>query len=358
MKKLVLLLIASCVLVFSLLGWKILSYEQGQIDLHPEADFYILYPDKVEAYQLKDYQPSLLSTQKMKSEQYLGSGRNHILQDRYLIYSNDGYKSFSENIVSIDFQTGNISRQPSSDYSYISGADAQHFYTAGSYHSLTMFDEKGKKVLQQKLDDHFIFQQGILPTSRGDIYLNGYEYDPDKPGSRENMLYVLDKTDLAFKEKIPFDNHAIVESGLVVADTLYLPVSYYFQEPDQMTPSYDILTYRPEDKAWGKIELSKPETFLIHTSFADRYLLIEHDGLNEKEVQFTVLDLETGNQAFLGLGTLGDQVGALSEIRFLDQHHLLFVYDDHLTIYNWQTAEIISQTTLSSDYISGIWINP
>ncbi len=357
MKKFLIAFLTIFTLVVGFLTWKFLSYSHGKLELHQEASFYILYPDKVEAFQLDNGKPELLATQKMESDQYFGMGENHILHNRYLVYSNDGIKSLGENIVSIDFETGKITRQPSKYYSYITGADSHFLYTATSFRGITAFDSKAKQVKQATLPENFLIEPALITSDDEPLFINGFEYtigQPDK--TRKNMLYVLDKDQLAVQEKIPYDNSAITSSGKLVDGVIYLPVRTYAPSADEEQPSYDLLTYDIQDKKWDELALTKPSPITIHAAYSDRYLLIEHDSGEEKEIRLTVLDLATGNQAFFAHPVLSSYYYSISDVRFLDEETLLIIYGDQLLIYNWKTAETLSQTILSSEYISGIWI--
>lgn len=153
MKKLIYLLSLITIFVLGFLGFKLLNYQQASIELQENATFYIISPDKIEAFQLSNGVPSLISSQDMEQENYFGSGRTSILQDRYLMFSNNEAKSISENIVSLDFQEGKITRSPTKYFSYINGSDQDYFYTL-SANRLTAFDTNGNEVKHLELPIH------------------------------------------------------------------------------------------------------------------------------------------------------------------------------------------------------------
>ncbi|MGB4962899.1 MAG: hypothetical protein WBO60_08350 [Streptococcus suis] len=42
----------------------------------------------------------------------------------------------------------------------------------------------------------------------------------------------------------------------------------------------------------------------------------------------------------------------------MDNRRLMMILSDTLIIYDLQTKKITNKTTLSEDYVSGVWVNP
>lgn len=222
MKKLLICIVLLSCLVFPFIGWKLYAYQHNKISLTENADFYLVYPGKVEAFQLNGQEPELLHTQKMNSEGYFGSGENYVIDNRYLVFANDQQKFINDNLISIDFNTGTVLRKPSQYSSYISGTDGQDFYTAGPYHILAQFDKQFETRQTHVLNDDFIPNDPVM-VDQTSVYLTGFVKDFTPEGPEENVLIVFDKKDFSKQEVFKYDNTITTGEGLLVNGTIYLP---------------------------------------------------------------------------------------------------------------------------------------
>ena len=75
-------------------------------------------------------------------------------------------------------------------------------------------------------------------------------------------------------------------------------------------------------------------------------------------ISFTIYNTETGEQVFHSLKELNPRPHYLEHVRQMDNRRLMMILSDTLIIYNLQTKKITNKTTLSEDYVSGIWVNP
>ncbi|HFI0037776.1 TPA: hypothetical protein ACGOZY_000268 [Streptococcus suis] len=358
MKKLIICIVLLSCLVFPFIGWKLYAYQHNAITLTSEADFYLVYPGKVEAFQLNGQEPELLHTQKMNSEGYFGSGENYVIDNRYLVFANDQQKFINDNLISIDFNTGTVLRKPSRYSSYISGTDGQDFYTAGPFHNLAQFDKQFETGQTQVLNDDFIPNAPVM-TDQTSVYLTGFVKDFTQEGPEENVLIVFDKKDFSKQEVFKYDNTIATGEGLLLNGTIYLPnLGKKTSEYENIEQSSELLTFDTKTRTFSSITLEHPSPSTLHTLKDQKLLLIEHQNGMFSPLSFTIYNTQTGEQSYQTLKDLNPRPHYIDHIRQIDDKHLMIILANQLLIYDMKSQKIISQTTLSEDYVSGVWINP
>ncbi|HEM5271030.1 TPA: hypothetical protein U1353_000571 [Streptococcus suis] len=358
MKKIIICIALLSCLVFPFIGWKLYAYQHNKISLTENADFYLVYPGKVEAFQLNGQEPVLLHTQKMNSQGYFGSGKNYILEDRYLVFGNDHQKFIHDNLISIDFQDGTVLRKPSKHSTSISSTDGQSFYTAGAYHHLVQFDKQFEATQTLALNDDFILH---APVYVGDtsVYLTGVVRELNQDGTEENVLIVFDKKDFSKQEIFKYDNSIATGDGLLVNGTIYLTI-FGKRAPeyeDGQVPN-ELLTFDTRSKTFSSIKLEHPSPSTLHALKDENLLLIEYQNGMFSPLSFTIYNTQTGEQSYHTLKDLNPRPHYIDHIRQIDDKRLMIILANQLLIYDMKSQKIVSQTTLSEDYVSGIWINP
>ncbi|WP_105114256.1 hypothetical protein [Streptococcus suis] len=358
MKKLILSIFLLSCLVFPFLSWKLYVYQHNKISLDENADFYLIYPGKVEAFQLNGQEPQLLHTQKMNSEGYFGSGKNYILEDRYLVFANDQQKFINDNLISIDFNTGTVLRKPSKYSSYISGTDGQDFYTAGPYHHLVQFDKQFENIQTLVLNDDFIPNAPVM-ADQTSVYLTGFVKDFSQNGTEENVLVVFDKKDFSKQEVFEYDNTLATGDGLLVNGVIYLPsLGKKTSSYEGIQQSSELLTFDTKTKTFSSVTLEHPSPSTLHALKDENLLLIEHQNGMFSPISFTIYHTQTGEESYHTLKDLNPRPHYIDHIRQIDDQYLMMILANQLLIYNMKTQKIVSQTTLSEDYVSAVWINP
>ncbi|HFI0936796.1 TPA: hypothetical protein ACGO17_001170 [Streptococcus suis] len=358
MKKIIICIALLSCLVFPFIGWKLYAYQHNKIGLTENADFYLVYPGKVEAFQLNGQEPELLHTQKMNSEGYFGSGENYVIDNRYLVFANDQQKFINDNLISIDFNTGTVLRKPSQYSSYISGTDGQDFYTAGPFHTLAQFDKQFETVQTHVLNDDFIPNAPVM-TDQTSVYLTGFVKDFTQEGPEENVLIVFDKKDFSKQEVFKYDNTIATGEGLLLNGTIYLPnLGKKTSEYENIEQSSELLTFDTKTRTFSSITLEHPSPSTLHTLKDQKLLLIEHQNGMFSPLSFTIYNTQTGEQSYQTLKDLNPRPHYIDHIRQIDDKHLMIILANQLLIYDMKSQKIISQTTLSEDYVSGVWINP
>ncbi|MGU7901149.1 hypothetical protein ACS6ZL_06060 [Streptococcus suis] len=358
MKKIIICIVLLSCLVFPFIGWKLYAYQHNKISLTENADFYLVYPGKVETFQLNGQEPVLLHTQKMNSEGYFGSGENYILEDRYLVFGNDHQKFIHDNLISIDFTDGTVLRKPSKHSTSVSGTDGQSFYTAGAYHHLVQFDKQFEATQTLALNDDFILH---APVYVGDtsVYLTGVVRELNQDGTEENVLIVFDKKDFSKQEVFKYDNSIATGDGLLVNGTIYLTI-FGKRAPeyeDGQVPN-ELLTFDTKSKSFSSVTLEHPSPSTLHALKDENLLLIEHQNGMFSPLSFTIYNTQTGEQSYHTLKDLNPRPHYIDHIRQIDDKRLLIILANQLLIYDRKSQKIVSQTTLSEDYVSGVWINP
>ncbi|HEM3725498.1 TPA: hypothetical protein U1D16_000885 [Streptococcus suis] len=358
MKKIIICIVLLSCLVFPFIGWKLYAYQHNAITLTSEADFYLVYPGKVEAFQLNGQEPQLLHTQKMNSEGYFGSGKNYILEDRYLVFANDQQKFINDNLISIDFNTGTVLRKPSKYSSYISGTDGQDFYTAGPYHHLVQFDKQFENIQTLVLNDDFIPNAPVM-ADQTSVYLTGIVKDFSQNGSEENVLVVFDKKDFSKQEVFEYDNTLATGEGLLVKEQIYLPsLGKKTSSYEEIQQSSELLTFDTKTKTFSSVTLEHPSPSTLHALKDENLLLIEHQNGMFSPISFTIYNTKTGEESYHTLKDLNPRPHYIDHIRQIDDQYLMIILANKLLIYDMEAQKIVSQTTLSEDYVSAVWLNP
>ncbi|HEP1812825.1 TPA: hypothetical protein VB844_001461 [Streptococcus suis] len=358
MKKLILSIFLLSCLVFPFIGWKLYAYQHNKIQLTENADFYLIYPGKVEAFQLNGQEPQLLHTQKMSSEGYFGSGENHVIDNRYLVFGNDHQKFVHDNLISIDFQNGTVLRKPNKHSTSISGTDGKSFYTAGAYHTLAQFDKQFEISQTHILNDDFIPNAPVM-VDQTSVYLTGIVKDFSQNGSEENVLVVFDKKDFSKQEVFKYDNTIATGDGLLVNGTIYLPIfGKKVLEYKDIQQSSELLTFDTKTKTFSSVTLEHPSPSTLHALKDEKLLLIEHQNGMFSPISFTIYNTQTGEESYHTLKDLNPRPHYIDHIRQIDDQLLMIILTDQLLIYDMKDQKIVSQTTLSENYVSAVWINP
>ncbi|HEM6089131.1 TPA: hypothetical protein U2B88_001153 [Streptococcus suis] len=358
MKKIIICIVLLSCLVFPFIGWKLYAYQHNKIQLTENADFYLVYPGKVEAFQLNGQEPELIHTQKMGSEGYFGSGENYVIDNRYLVFANDQQKFINDNLISIDFNTGTVLRKPSRYSSYISGTDGQDFYTAGAFHTLAQFDKQFETGQTQVLNDDFIPNAPVM-ADQTSVYLTGFVKDFSQNGPEENVLVMFDKKDFSKQEVFKYDHTIATGDGLLVNGTIYLPnLGKKTSEYTDIEQSSELLTFDTSSKTFSSIKLEHPSPSTLHALKDQKLLLIEHQNGMFSPLSFTIYNTQTGEQSYHTLKDLNPRPHYIDHIRQIDDKRLMINLANQLLIYDMEAKNIISQTTLREDYVSGVWINP
>ncbi|WP_105146216.1 hypothetical protein [Streptococcus suis] len=358
MKKIIICIALLSCLVFPFISWKLYAYQHNKIGLTENADFYLVYPGKVEAFQLNGQEPQLLHTQKMSSEGYFGSGENYVIDNQYLVFANNQQKFINDNLISIDFNTGTVLRKPSQYSSYISGTDGQDFYTAGPFHTLAQFDKQFETIQTLVLNDDFIPNAPVM-VDQTSVYLTGFVKDFTQEGPEENVLIVFDKKDFSKQEIFKYDNSIATGDGLLVNGTIYLTI-FGKRAPeyeDGQVPN-ELLTFDTRSKTFSSIKLEHPSPSTLHALKDENLLLIEYQNGMFSPLSFTIYNTQTGEQSYHTLKDLNPRPHYIDHIRQIDDKRLMIILANQLLIYDMKSQKIVSQTTLSEDYVSGIWINP
>ncbi|HEL2278186.1 TPA: hypothetical protein TZI89_000649 [Streptococcus suis] len=358
MKKIIICITLLSCLVFPFIGWKLYAYQHNKISLTENADFYLVYPGKVEAFQLNGQEPQLLHSQKMNSEGYFGSGENYVIDNQYLVFANNQQKFINDNLISIDFNTGTVLRKPSQYSSYISGTDGQDFYTAGPFHTLAQFDKQFETRQTLVLNDDFIPNAPVM-VDQTSVYLTGFVKDFTQNGSEENVLVIFDKKDFSKQEVFEYDNTIFTGPGILTKGTIYIPsFGKKALEYEDIQESNELLTFDTKTKTFSSVTLEHPSPSTLHALKDENLLLIEHHNGMFSPLSFTIYNTQTGEQSYHTLKELNPRPHYIDHIRQIDDKRLLIILANQLLIYDMKSQKIVSQTSLSEDYVSGVWINP
>ncbi|HFI0150814.1 TPA: hypothetical protein ACGO3A_001748 [Streptococcus suis] len=355
MKKITISLACLFSIAIGIIAWNLYHYKHGSFKLEPKADFYLIYPDHIESYELTGNQTSLLSSQKLPNEDYFGSGANFSLEDNTLVYSDEGYKFSIGTIVTIDFDRGKIHRQPSKYATLISGSDGRYFYTAGVFDKVVQFDSQLKLVNEADLPE-FFNPTGNIQVDQEMIYLVGTENNPDDPENWKNQLVWIDKKSMKLAGSLHLDRKMTVQEGYLLNGILYLPIIANTADDYTMSESKQVLTFDTRTKKFATIDLENPAPTRIYPLNSSHTILIEHDGYTTEDIRFTIYDTKTDQESIHVFPDIMYDYPAISHLEALDDERLLFIVGDQLYLYNWKTKTILNQLTLPSEYLTGMWM--
>jgi len=119
-----------------------------------------------------------------------------------------------------------------------------------------------------------------------------------------------------------------------------------------------LLTFDTSKRTFSSITLEHSSPSAIYPLKDKNLLFIEHTDYQFSPISFTIYNTETGEQVFHPLKELNPRPHYLEHVRQIDNRRLMMILSDTLIIYDLQTKKITNKTTLSGDYVSGVWVNP
>ena len=119
-----------------------------------------------------------------------------------------------------------------------------------------------------------------------------------------------------------------------------------------------LLTFDTSKRTFSSITLEHSSPSAIYPLKDKNLLFIEHTDYQFSPISFTIYNAETGEQVFHSLKELNPRPHYLEHVRQMNNRRLMMILSDTLIIYDLQTKKITNKTTLSEDYVSGVWVNP
>ncbi|MBM7313954.1 hypothetical protein JN540_00680 [Streptococcus suis] len=356
MKKLIALIITLIIACIGILFWNFTSYKQEPLPIQADADFYIVHTNAISAYRLNGDTIETLKSTKMWISDQIAWRSARTVDQRYLIMSEDGVKSFGESLIKLDFQDATIQRRATRHFSHVTGTDGKYFYT-NDYGQLTKFDNDLKEVKAHVFkEDHFPEQN--INVYKDKIYMTG-SIRTSKPGedwTAKNVLFIFDKENLDLLDTVEIDQDLSTINSQIVGDKLYLPIAAYQEDQQNFIRSYDIAVFQLDTLDMQKITLDTHSPEVIHPIEDQDLLFIEHSSYEHGQLLATIYDTKTGQESLHDFSQF-DPDGSywISSVKQVDAERLVITIGDHLLLYNWKTKTVLSQVRTEFEAISGLW---
>nr|WP_255199032.1 hypothetical protein [Streptococcus suis] len=121
--------------------------------------------------------------------------------------------------------------------------------------------------------------------------------------------------------------------------------------------SSELLTFDTKTKTFSSVTLEHPSPSTLHALKDQKLLLIEHQNDMFSPISFTIYNTQTGQESYHRLDELNPRPYYIDHVRQLDGNRLLLILAGKALIYDWQAKKVLSQTILSENYVSGVWVN-
>ena len=344
-----------------------------QFSVTDDADFYVVYTDSINSYQLDGGSISEMSSSQLPVAEFVNTWFSKgEFAGRYLVFSEDELKGESHKpaIVSIDFEKGSVKKTPTSYFAYTgAGTSDQYFYTFqattedGGLHA---FDQQGKHV------DSYVFDESTTPASQfagrdGRLYLSATQETSDGMHYEHKLFTFEEKAgQLTQVDELLLDDDSEwlygFTSNELIDQKLFLPVTArrnratYESIPDNRVLVLDLIS-----KEKNFIELPESYPNLIFKSKNLEHLMVVHESSMLGKVGLSVVNTTSQESYFLDIG----QALHVNELDTIDivsvnttkDNKLLVLAGDTLLAYDLDSGQLLSTLEVgSNDESSGIYI--
>ncbi|WP_251421046.1 MULTISPECIES: hypothetical protein [Lactococcus] len=359
------LLLLSC-LAAVVLGIKILFFnnKEANFKIASNADFYIVSNNNIKSYKVENNTPKLLHTDKLAiAEDVNGWFSKGEIQNRYLIFSEGHSKSAkkNENILSIDFEKGEVVKRSSNKYAYTgAGSTTDYYYTfqaTGDDGFLYSFDKNGKEI------DSYKFTSSALPStqftgSKGKLYMI-ITQENQKSKIFESSLYTFnDGNNLKVLEKQNIDDNSEYLYDFTslekIEENLYSPVtSRRNRKTFEVTPDNRIMKFDLKNNEKSFITLKENYPNLIYKSKSENYLITVHEPNMLQKSGFSVINTKNNENYFVDVSDiLNSKIYEESNIWTLNttkDNKLIILAGNSVLLYDLDNKTLLSETKIFND---------
>ena len=337
-----------------------------QFSIQSDVDFYLLGYHSVEGYNFKDNSFEKVSDEKIEivKGQINQVVKRAEISNRYLLFSEEGPPlGVVGRIISVDFETGKIHYNKTSDYAFsTAGVSPKYYFTSEANTDdsfIAVFDTNLKEV------DKYIFKNSVFATdfsNDGDnIYFLGVDVK-----SNDNYPTYLHHFSLKNK-KLQFENKEILyddpnltyffDDSIVKGKQLY-----------SVSGGYRINSTK-EKVLWGKVfhydmESGLKEFFDLDEigpvniiELGENLLAIEHERNVSGKIAFSLFDLTSHKSSFVNLSQFGLSVETdyIKDIKLIQDNILLVLAGNKLIAYDINENTIILEKIVDEDMFH-IWL--
>lgn len=337
-----------------------------QFSIQSDVDFYLLGYHSVEAYNFKDNSFEKVSDEKIEivKGQINQVVKRAEISNRYLLFSEEGPPlGVVGRIISVDFETGKIHYNKTSDYAFSSaGVNPDYYFTSDANTDdsfIAVFDTNLKEV------DKYIFKNSVFATdfsNDGDnIYFLGVDVK-----SNDNYPTYLHHFSLKNK-KLQFENKEILyedpnltyffDDSIVKGKQLY-----------SVSGGYRINSTK-EKILWGKVFHYDMESGLKKffdldeiapvniIELGENLLAIEHESNDSGKIAFSLFDVTSHKSSFINLSQFGfsAETDYIKDIKLIQDNILLVLAGNKLIAYDISENTIILEKIVDEDMFH-IWL--
>lgn len=367
----------SIVFIFLLLCWmlfRLISPQKQQFTVNQTADFYLVNSKSIQSYQLQNDQFQLTKTEDVSIAEdvnfWFPQGR---FDNRYLVFSsgNTRGKASTQNIVSLDFQTGDIRKTSTPFYAYSgAGVSDKFFYTGQTTTEdgvLSMFDISGKLITQKTFSESTSFP--IQFHGRGNrLYLGLGFHDESRQRPAlvfDAYLVELDENDqLKELSRTPLTSEGkIVEmltSSELIGDNYYSSVAYTRNtETFSKDPDNRILVMNLSSKEKHFIKLPEDNPNLLYKTLKEDRLIVKHEADGNDRCALSIVNLSDESSYLINVRK--DLPDSTEEIIHIDTsltNKVLVVTNQHFLLYSLENGQLLTKTKLElkqNDFPIATW---
>ena len=337
-----------------------------QFSIQSDVDFYLLGYHSVEGYNFKDNSFEKVSDEKIEivKGQINQVVKRAEISNRYLLFSEEGPPlGVVGRIISVDFETGKIHYNKTSDYAFsTAGVSPKYYFTSEANTDdsfIAVFDTNLKEV------DKYIFKNSVFATdfsNDGDnIYFLGVDVN-----SNDNYPTYLHHFSLKNK-KLQFENKEILyedpELTYFFDDSIVKGKQLY-----SVSGGYRINSTK-EKVLWGKVfhydMLSGLKEFfdldeigpVNIIELGENFLAIEHERNESGKIAFSLFDLTSHKSTFINLSRFGfsAETDYIKDIKLIQDNILLVLAGNKLIAYDINENTIILEKNVDEDMFH-IWL--
>lgn len=340
---------------------------KAAFSLNPEADFYVVGYKNIEGFRLDNDHPTQVSDERVE----IVKGQiNQVVQraeirDRFLVFSEEGPPLGAVGrVISMDFETGNIVYNQTSDYAFTSSGHSPDYYFTSEANSdkgfIAAFDSHLKKTSKYLFEDAVIGSD--FSTDSAKLYFLGTKIHGDGNFpielyqlSMTNGQLALDKSEMLYQ--VP-DITYFFGDTIVKGNHLYSMVSGYRINDSKerivlgKVFHYDLLS---GNKTFFDLQELAPTNIF---DLGQDLIAIEHEKADSRKLGFSLFNLQDASTSFIDLSRFGLSIQSnyLKDVKRLDDDRLLILSGNSLIVYSLSKDEAISQETVDLDAFH-VWIN-
>lgn len=372
MKKIYLLIIGLLLsfLMILLVFWQ--NRQPTHFRITDQADTYLVTNQRIYSLQQENGKMELIDKEDLPIAEYVHYGFPRAnLDNRYLVFSKgwDYPHAYPIATVSLDFQTGKISSQPTQYFATFGAGQSQNFYytwEASDQARLTQFDKEGQEIQSVTYPGILLASSSFISDTDGLLQLEATRDNQD--GQYQSQLLTIREEDLTLlsEEAIyPVPNqHYRFGNSLVQQGVLYAPV-HSIRDLTSMAASLSNQILVKNLTSQEVTFLDLPELAPLRLHAQGDYFLIEHDASSIGKVGFSLVNRQSGQTAFINLTQiLGQDLTStdtnLKHFSLDSEGKLLFVLGKDLIYFDLEKQQVLDKLQLreeEEEEVIALWDN-